>query len=312
MSMVLWGGMTTIGLLLALEWLLRWRYGFGNPLIYLPDPSIGYLLAPSQRTRRYGNVIEINQFSMRSGAISQKRPERTLRILLVGDSVANGGWWTDQAQTISALLEQSLKAANPANRFEVLNASANSWGPRNELAYLKQFGTFDAQLVVVLLNTDDLFAVAPSSLRVGRDPGYPDRKPLLALIEVVQRLWLGRELPPEPKPTGDPVTANLAALSEIETLARSRMLLAMTPLRRELGESGSRDYERVARQRLAEMAQCDRIPYLDFLPVFQAMPHPDALYHDHIHLNPLGNAKVVDGLSPTIQQMVGVPLAEES
>jgi len=173
-----------VGLLVILELLLRSLVGFGNPLIYIKDPDIGYLLAPSQRTRRFGNLIAINEYSMRSPSITVTRPESTLRILILGDSVANGAWWTDQQQTISALLETQLvqegrrqeaearrqkaggrrqeaegrrqkaggdtdeKNSPPGDenlylrvppsprppvsyQVEVLNASANSWGPRN-------------------------------------------------------------------------------------------------------------------------------------------------------------------------------------
>src|SRR4028119_877035 len=97
-----------VGLLMMLEGVLRLLLGFGNPLIYIADEQIGYSLAPNQRTRRFGNLIEINQYSMRSPEITETRPESTLRVLLLGDSIANGGWWTDQAETLSAMLTKLL------------------------------------------------------------------------------------------------------------------------------------------------------------------------------------------------------------
>ena len=295
-----------VGLLVILEVLLRSLVGFGNPLIYITDPEIGYLLAPSQQTRRFGNRIVINEYSMRSPTITVARPESTLRILILGDSVANGAWWTDQQQTISALLETQLvqegrrqeaegrrqeaegrrqeaePTPNPSQegnrrqeaegkgrkllsilnsqfsilnsqfpiphlqKVEVLNASANSWGPRNELAYLKQFGTFEAQLVVLLINTDDLFATAPSSAPVGRDRNYPDRKPSLALVEVFNRYLLPKVLPEQESkvsqvsPEKDPVGSNLEAIGQIQTLSNTNsaeFVLLMTPLLREIAES---------------------------------------------------------------------------
>ncbi|QYO64944.1 hypothetical protein [Leptolyngbya sp. 7M] len=120
-------GLLASGLLLELGLRL---FGFGNPLIYIADPQIGYLLAPNQRTRRLGKHIAINQYSMRSPNITATRPQETLRVLLLGDSIVNGGWWTDQSQTISALLQQQLQAQSLSYRqVEVLNASANSWAP---------------------------------------------------------------------------------------------------------------------------------------------------------------------------------------
>ncbi|QSJ18248.1 SGNH/GDSL hydrolase family protein [Nostoc sp. UHCC 0702] len=340
-----------VGLLVVIEIGLRSLFGFGNPLIYLGDDDIGYLLAPNQRTRRFGNRVEINEYSMRSASIAKTPTPSTLRVLLLGDSIANGGWWTDQANTISSLMmatpitttpfspedyrldsrgageqgsggagEQGSRGAGEQGsggageqgsggagergssnyqQFEVLNASANSWGPRNELAYLERFGNFNAQLVLLLINTDDLFATAPTSLPVGRDRNYPDSKPPLAIVEVWQRYLRVSKPIPEMKAVqaeaGDRVGINLEAIGKIQALAResnSKLLLVMTPLLREIGEPGPRDYEIKARQRLSEFTELQQITYIDFLPIFNSTPNVKALYQDHIHLNLQGNQLV--------------------
>lgn len=320
-------------LLLVLEVGLRSRFGFGNPLIYVADKNIGYLLAPNQRTRRFGNRIEINQYSMRGGQISSTPKESTLRVLLLGDSIANGGWWTDQADTLSAMMASQLKAtiakvgagfvqksskvqelsAKPApiTDVEALNASANSWGPRNELAYLKRFGTFGAQVVVLLINTDDLFATAPSSVQVGRDRNYPAQKPLLALQEVFTRYVLPAPNIPElaalNQESGDRVGLNLSAIGEILAIAKSnnsKFLLAMTPLLREVGEPGPRDYEIKERQRLTEFTASNQILYLDFLPLFNSAESKENLYRDHIHLSYQGNLQVSQAITESIGQLL--------
>ncbi|MBD2387252.1 SGNH/GDSL hydrolase family protein [Cylindrospermum sp. FACHB-282] len=280
---------------------LRSLFGFGNPLIYIRDEDIGYLLAPNQRTRRFGNRIEINEYSMRSGPINQTPAPSRLRVLLLGDSIANGGWWTDQTQTISSLLMNSLAVAKAGNyqEVEVLNASTNSWGPRNELAYLQKFGNFNAQALVLLINTDDLFATAPTSLVVGCDRNYPDSKPPLAIIEVLQRYVFSSKPIPEMQrlnnEDGDRVGVNLEAMSKILALTQqsnSKFLLVMTPLLREIGSPGSRDYEITARQRLRDFTESQQITYIDFLPIFQETTKEQDLYQDHIHLNSQGNLLV--------------------
>ncbi|MBD2343453.1 SGNH/GDSL hydrolase family protein [Anabaena subtropica] len=302
----------TIGLL-AVEIGLRSLFGFGNPLIYIGDPQIGYLLAPNQRTRRFGNRIEINEYSMRSGAIAKTPAPATLRILLLGDSIINGGWWTDQKNTISSLMMTSLSSSTHDNyqQVEVLNASANSWGPRNELAYLQRFGNFHAQVVVLVLNTDDLFATAPTSLPVGSDRNYPDKKPPLALIEVWQRYIKKPQPNPEltavQKEGGDRVGINLETIGKIQELTRqknSQFLLVMTPLLRELGEPGPRDYEIKERQRLKEFTQSQQITYIDFLPIFNATDDFKALYHDHIHLNLQGNQLVSQEIERSLLPLI--------
>ena len=290
--------LAAVGLLVVVEVGLRSLFGFGNPLIYLGDPQIGYLLAPNQRTRRFGNRIEINQYSMRSAPIEEIPAASTLRVLIIGDSIANGGWWTDQDNTISNLITRSLQGKNISSfqDVEVLNASANSWGPRNELAYLQRFGSFKAQVLVLLINTDDLFGTAPTSLPVGRDRNYPDKKPLLALAEVWQRYIIKPKPIPEmkavQKETGDIVGINLAAISQIQEFTRqnnSEFLLLMTPLLREIGEPGPRDYEIKTRQRLMDFTQAQQITYIDFLPLLNEHPEAKALYQDHIHFNLQGN-----------------------
>ncbi len=308
----------TLVLLFGVELALRWFYGFGNPLTYEADSEIGYLLSPNQQTRRFGNRIAINQYSMRSDRITPQRPDNTIRIMLVGDSVANGGWWTDQSNTISEMLREMVQnvqseanaTASPLRPVEVLNASANSWSPRSEMAYLRRFGLFESQILVLIINTDDLFATAPSALVVGHDRNYPAVKPWGAIAEVAQRYVLpAPQLPPELRASqsegGDRVGKVLDAIQQIQAMAKAskaRLLLVMTPLRREV-EQSSRDYEVDARSRLQGFTQQQQIDYIDCLTDFKAVKQPKTLYHDHIHLSPTGNRL----LSERIQQWIAQP-----
>ena len=308
----------TAGLWAAIEVLLRVLLGFGNPLIYIADAECGYLLAPNQRVRRLGNRIEINEYSMRTGAIAPSPTPETLRVLLLGDSVANGGWWTHQTDTISEIIARQLRLQLqnlPSNAqlsskvnyadFEVLNASANSWGPRNQLAYAKRFGVFGAKVLVLLLNTDDLFASAPCALVVGRDRSYPDRQPRSATLELLSRYFLSavpaRQLA-APSAESDVVGCNLEAIRQIHKIAVSanvEFLLAVTPKRHEFGE-GSRDWEVKARERLAELVERDKITYIDFLPIFNSAAQLPTLYRDSIHLSRQGNQLVSKTISSQI------------
>ena len=188
MKVVLLGLFFLLAGVLVAELTLRLFFGFGNPPLYTADDDIGYLLAPNQRMRRFGNLIAINHYSMRAHAIEKSPAANTLRVFLIGDSIVNGNWWTDQSEILSARLENALSQKSEQSDAEVLNASANSWGPRNELAYLKRFGIFDSQIVMLVINTDDLFGTQPSPLQVGKDRSYPDKKPLLALLELTNRL----------------------------------------------------------------------------------------------------------------------------
>lgn len=306
-----------VGLLLILEVGLRLLFGFGSPPLYIADEKIGYLLAPKQCLRRFGNRFVINEYSMRSPQIAAQRPPSTLRVLLLGDSIANGASWTDQERTISALLASQLEEMKSFERVEVLNASANSWGPRNQLAYLQRFGTFDAQLLVLLLNTDDLFATSPTSLQVGRDRRYPNCNPPSAIAELFNRYLLKAPAIPEMElvkaEPGDRVALNLEAIRVIQAIANAngaKFLLAMTPRLWEIGEPGARDYEVQGRSRLDEFSKDWQISYLDFLPVFRSAERPDRLYRDQIHLSGQGNRKVSEVLAQTCCSLTATKQAD--
>ncbi|MEB3356224.1 MAG: SGNH/GDSL hydrolase family protein [Synechococcales bacterium] len=316
------------GLVIGAEGWLRLRFGLGTPLTYVAHDTIGYLLSPGQEVRRFGNRIRINQYSMRGNEIAVTPDPATLRILMLGDSIVNGGWWTAQERTLSALLEavltRPLAPVAPEARFappgstkqpvEVLNASANSWGPRNELAYIEAFGTFHAQLLILVINTDDLFATAPTAVQVGRDRNYPAHRPGSALQEVITRYLVRPTSIPELEAVraegGDRVGKNLAAIGQIRDRIHAdqgEFLLAMTPLLREVAPASPRDYEQQARQRLVALTQAEAIPYVDFLPVFNAQPQPQDLYRDHIHLSAAGNQLVVQHLVAVLEEASYLP-----
>jgi lysophospholipase L1-like esterase len=293
-----------------IEATLRFGYGLGKPPLYQADEHIGYLLAPNQRLRRFGNNIVINEYAMRAEAIAPQPAAQTLRIFLLGDSLANGNGWTDQSDILSARIAHYMQGTLPQGyeQVEALNASANSWGPRNELAYLRRYGTFGAKVLVLLLNTDDLFGTQPTPLQVGRDRGYPDHNPPLALMEVLSRLQKQKPIPGLKEiqnEEGDRVGKNLTAIDGIYHKVKAeggQFILVLSPLKREL--PGPRDYELVARQRLTDWANQKNIPYLDLLKTYQQQPQPESLYRDHIHLSPAGNELVAGAIAQSISQQI--------
>ncbi|MBD0342914.1 MAG: SGNH/GDSL hydrolase family protein, partial [Microcoleus sp. Co-bin12] len=94
---------------------------------------------------------------------------------------------TDQKETIPELFEARLLGIK--KQVEVLNASAGSWGIGNQLGYIRKFGTFESDAVILQIGTHDLLQPPSSSAGVGNHPLMPNRKPLLAIQEVFQRLF---------------------------------------------------------------------------------------------------------------------------
>ena len=82
------------------ELILRYVFGFCDAVLMQADPDYEYIAQPNQNRFRFRNRIIYNSFSMRSEEV---RPTAH-KILLLGDSVVNGGHLTSHEQLASTLL----------------------------------------------------------------------------------------------------------------------------------------------------------------------------------------------------------------
>jgi hypothetical protein len=171
-------------LLVAAELVARFGLGLGDPPVYVRDPDIEYLYAPSQRVRYLGHEVAINSHSMRAAEFAaQKSDPREYRVMVIGDSIVAGGGRVDQANLATERLSEALR--HTLRRPVVVGAiAAGSWGPPNQLAFARKFGLFDADAVIFVLNSGDVDDV-PGLEAVGA--AWPMRKPMLALQEPLQR-----------------------------------------------------------------------------------------------------------------------------
>lgn len=180
-----WIPLSVLAVFVGLEIILRVAFGLGNPVLVQADSYTGYRFKPNQNLLRLGKKIQYNQYSQRSEPITLKKSPQELRILMIGDSVLNGGNPTDQSQTITELFEVELFASGyPA---EVLNASAGSWGIGNALGYLRKFSTFNADAVILQIGTHDLTQPTSTSAVVGHHPAFSTHPPLLATQDAWNR-----------------------------------------------------------------------------------------------------------------------------
>ncbi|TIL54404.1 hypothetical protein [Mesorhizobium sp.] len=195
-------GLMAIGICLYVivggELFCRYYLGLGTPPLSIAHPTIEYLFAPDQELSRFGNRIAYNHWSMRNEQISETNDTSQARIMVIGDSVVNGGSLSDHSNLATTILtdEKTL----------YMNVSAGSWGPANELAYLQTFGFFDAKALIIVLSghdASDLPTFAPL------DPNIlPQARPWLALGEAVER-YLPRYVPGH--------TAKASALGKLPT-----------------------------------------------------------------------------------------------
>lgn len=182
-----------IPLLFLAELFARFGVGLGTPPLYQAHPRIEYLLKPNQDISRFGNRVFVNAYGMRSQNFANAKSidVSELRIMFFGDSILNGGSLTDHSELATTLVRDRL-AREAGRKVIVGNISAGSWGPGNWLAYAREFGFFDADVVAVVVSSHDAedsptFAPLDTNLQ-------PQRAPLFALSEAVSR-YLPRYLP---------------------------------------------------------------------------------------------------------------------
>jgi lysophospholipase L1-like esterase len=132
----------------------RYYLGLGSPPLSMAHPTIEYMYKPNQDVYRFGHHFVTNQYGMRSAPLTPKKGSNELRIMVFGDSVINGGNLTDQADVSTSILKEQLTKITGKN-VVVGNISAGSWGPGNWLAYAKQYGFFDPDIVVLVLSSHD-------------------------------------------------------------------------------------------------------------------------------------------------------------
>jgi len=184
------------------EFVCRYVLGLGDPLLMREGVGYRYICKPGQNLFRFGNHVFINRWSMRSAPIElEKTDPYEFRVMLVGDSVLFGMTLLDQSEIASSRLGPIL-SERLGRRVQTMNVSASSWAVGDQVSYLDEFGTFDADVVVWVINSGDL-APQDSNLRVvGVDPSYPSTPPPFALWEAISRYLLPRlylRAPPRPQ-----------------------------------------------------------------------------------------------------------------
>lgn len=167
---------------LILEVITRRYIGLGTPILYESYDGMEYKLKPNQNIKRFGNKIKINNASMRtSHNIVRKNFSEKKRILIFGDSVLYGTSLITQEKIATSLLSNKIK-----DKYEIYNISAGSWGPGNWVQYIKEYGLFNADKVVFLINSLDLVDLPSKDFRIS-DINRPTSNPPFAIWELINR-----------------------------------------------------------------------------------------------------------------------------
>ena len=230
---------------ICVEFFCRFVLGLGNPPLYQADGPMEYRLRPSQTYYRFHNRFAVNRYSMRADDFPpQKSSPSELRVMVVGDSIVYGGVLIDQSDIDTEILKRNLQ--HEFGRPVVVgNASAKSWGPPNELSYLERYGTLDYVVILELSSHD--YADSPTRISVvGISAAYPDKKPLLAVMDLFETYILPRYFHIGLTPDGIDKT-----------------LLDRTAPEKDIAEcrDAERDFFRFARTTGPKLSWCNIFPY---------------------------------------------------
>lgn len=185
-------GISGLVLLVAAELFAKYGLGLGSPPLSAPHPTIEYMYRPNQDVSPFRNRFIVNAYGMRTEQFAKNRDSQDqIRVMVFGDSVVNGGTLTDHQSLATTILSKTWKEIFQTDCI-VGNISAGSWGPGNWLAYVKEYGFFDADVIIVVISSHD-FNDVPTFEPL--DPGtHPQTSPKLAILDGLLR-YLPRYLP---------------------------------------------------------------------------------------------------------------------
>jgi lysophospholipase L1-like esterase len=282
----LWIVAVVIVALAAAELELR-ATGIHRIPLFRSDAHYEYFTLPDQVLRIGAARFVTNALGMRNGPIG---PKKGRRVLVIGDSVINGGFTLDQDSM--ATERANAKARAEGRDVEYINLSANSWGAGNVAAFLKAHGTFDADAVIAVFSSHDAQDRMTFEAVVGVHPSFPERHPATAIGAALQRLRFrfASRTPPSEAPYHvrqvrfDPGWRQLT-----ELLADDEQPFFVL-FHAEHDELRRGTYNTEGTQ-LQDSLHHWNVPVTPLLPLLSA-----GMYDDGIHLNARGHAMLADVL----------------
>jgi lysophospholipase L1-like esterase len=312
--------------LLAAEAIVRWLHvapdaGFieSGRFRLAADPRLGYEMVPSMRCAAPGARCDFrgpsNSLGFRDREHAIEKPPGTFRVLVLGDSVAQGLRVEDDRDIFPVLLEERLRERGvPA---EVLNFAVSGYDTRQEVENLAAKGLrFHPDLVLVAYCLNDTTRTDGGILETLRtiDAGRGGRTIDAARLAP----WLGesalyrylryRALPAAAAargvPEGEPVPVH-EALAELSVLAhreRFDVLLAVFPrLDTLVPYPFAREHAA-----LRALAEADGFAFVDLLPPLRdcALAGTEPVGFDAFHPTAYGHACAAAALADPVASLV--------
>ena len=208
---------------------------------HMSDPVLHHRLRPNLTAQVRGVEFRTNSLGLHDREYPARKPAGVFRILLLGDSMTEGGGLALEA-TVAKQAESRLNAGGCRSPIEIVNGGVASYSPILEYLYLEALTpVFEPDLVVLNFDMtdvhDDLIRTAVASLG-------PDGLPVA--VPSNRRLETAMFLPPLAKPPFlrflDPLERGLSRLSIYQAFRRSgagrRLLGPMRPTPERLEKLG--------------------------------------------------------------------------
>ena len=130
--------------------------------LIMQDPVFGWIHVPNKhgysRSKEFSVKVRINKDGFIGRDYSYAKPENTVRILTIGDSLTEA-FQVFEEESYSQLLENILKSDFKNTNFEVLNMGIAGYGTQREYYVLKDKGLkFDPDIVVLGFFTGNDFS----------------------------------------------------------------------------------------------------------------------------------------------------------
>ncbi|MCA9292140.1 MAG: SGNH/GDSL hydrolase family protein [Phycisphaerales bacterium] len=305
------GGLVLVVVLVGAEIVARVAFGLGDPPILVHDPELDYYYKPDRTYRRFGNTVHYNAWAMRSDDFPERRSDPDeCRVMIVGDSIINGGVLTDQADLATSRIQRDL-AARLGRPVVVGNISAGGWSPVHQRAYVERYGLFDADVVVFVLNGLD--AVETPALPMP-DRVSEDSRPWCALAEVAQRyvprawedltLRLGLRAPTPARVFTDADRAACrAAMTDLFARASATTPRVLVFYQRDEAELDGPPFE--GRATIEDLTRAASLPFIDLGPaMIAARGRGIEPYRDHIHPSVAGQQVLAEAMLPRILEVL--------
>jgi hypothetical protein len=292
MTRLLWSGLARAVAVVAIIFLIGEiaprLLGLTDFPIYRLDPDLGYVPEPNQSGRFLNeNRWVFNDYGMATA--SPWNPTLGSNILLIGNSIVQGGNPLDQKDRLGTVLQDTL-----GPRYRVWPIGAGGWSTVNETNYLEHFDDVRRSSNFFIW---EYIAGGLSALSQGRSEYLtPSVRPRFATwYHLARRYLLPRyfnfkesELPP----TGDAQAANLERfedmINQLTTPSNGQIhgVIFLYPESRRLAVA------REGKEWLPERAQIESIArrhQVFIVDIAAQREWSSSLYRDGTHLTPQGN-----------------------